>query len=104
MGTKRRYDDGSAGATLDPVDVEDGDGSRLKTDPAASGEVGQGLVDRLTGGAHELGELLLSQVVMNVDAVVTAVAKSLGEFEQLLRNPSGDIGEHHVGDDVIRPT
>lgn len=44
----RRVEIRLAGALAEAFDVEDLDGARLDAEPAALGEVGQGLVDRLT--------------------------------------------------------
>ena len=58
----------SAGAAGEPLDVHDDDRAGLQAQPAARGEVGQRLVDGLAGGADQLGELLLGEVVVDVDA------------------------------------
>ena len=62
---------------------------RGSTQPAAGGEVGEGLVDGLAGGADQLGELLLGEVVVDVDAVVGGAAEPVGEVEQCLCDPAG---------------
>ena len=54
----------SAGAAREPLDVQEQHGAGLEAQPAARGEVGQRLVDRLAGGADQLGQLLLGQVVV----------------------------------------
>ena len=84
---------GSAGATPQPVEVEEQHRAALQTDPAAGDELGQGLVDRLAGGADELGELLLGQVVRDVDALVGGLAEPVGQVQQRLGDAAGDVGE-----------
>ena len=75
----------------------------LEAQPAAGGEVGERLVDRLAGGADQLGELLLGEVVVHVDAVVGGAAEAVGEVEQRLGDAAGDVGEDQVGDDLVGP-
>src|SRR4029079_17683948 len=89
------------GAAGESLDVHDDDGAGFEAEPAAGGEVGQGLVDSLAGGADQLGELLLGQVVVDVDAVVGGAAEAVGEVEQRLGHPPGHVGEDQVGDDVV---
>ncbi len=67
------------------------------------GEVGQRLVDRLAGGADQLGELLLGEVVVDVDAVLGGAAEAVGEVEQRLGDTARDVGEDQVGDHVVGP-
>ena len=93
----------SARAALDAFHVQDGDRTGFEPDPAAGGEIGQGLVDRLAGGADQLGQLLLGEVMVHVYAVVALVAEPLGELEQLLGHPPGHVGEDQVGDHVVGP-
>src|SRR5262245_49767476 len=83
-----------------PLHLDQHHRTRFEPQPAAHGEVGQRLVDRLAGGADELGQLLLGEVVMDVDAVVGSAAEPARQVEQRLRDPSGYIGEHQVGDDI----
>src|ERR1700742_3091396 len=64
----------SAGAAAEAVDLHDHHGAGLEAEPAAGGEVGQGLVHGLAGGADQLGELLLGEIVVDVDAVVGGAA------------------------------
>lgn len=59
----RALEVGSAGPPGQPFRIEDQHALALQTQPAPVGEVGQGLVDGLAGGADELGDLLLGQVV-----------------------------------------
>src|SRR6478609_8180395 len=70
---------GSAGAALEALDLHDDHGAGLEAQPAAGGEVGQCLVDGLAGGADQLGELLLGEVVVDVDAVVGGAAEAVAE-------------------------
>ena len=65
------------------------------------GEVGERLVDRLAGGADQLGELLLGEVVGDVHAVVGGAAEAVGEVEQRLGDAAGDVGEDQVGEDLV---
>ena len=88
---------------LDPLDIEDRDGARLQPDPAAGREVGESLVDRLARGADELRQLLLGQVMVYVHAVVPLVTEPLGKLQQLLGDPTWDIGEDQVSDHIIGP-
>ena len=83
----------SAGAAAEAVDVHDHDRAGFEAEPAAGGEVGQGLVDGLAGGTDQLGELLLGEVVVDVDAVVGGAAEAVGQVEQRLRDPAGYVGE-----------
>src|SRR5881409_3743620 len=67
-GPSESYDDlRSARALGEPLDVHEDHRAGLQAQPAALGEVREGLVDRLAGGADQLGELLLRQVVDDVD-------------------------------------
>src|SRR5699024_10269165 len=78
----------SAGAAAQTLDVDDEDRAGLETDPAAGGEVRQGLVDRLAGGADQLGELLLGEAVGDHHAVVRLPAEALGEVQDVLDRKS----------------
>ncbi|MPM69828.1 hypothetical protein SDC9_116776 [bioreactor metagenome] len=90
-----------AGAPGDAVHVEDGDGTRLQSDPAAGGEVGQCLVDRLAGGADQLGQLLLGEVVVHQDALGALLAEPAGQIDQGLGDPARHVGEDQVADRVV---
>ena len=57
------------GAAAQALLVEDDDGLALQLDPAAVHEVGQRLVHRLAGGADQLGQLLLREVVLDAQAL-----------------------------------
>src|SRR6478735_2133758 len=91
----------SAGAAGEALEVHDHHGAGLEAQPAARGEVGERLVDRLAGGADQLGELLLGEVVVDVDSVVGGAAEAVGEVEQRLGDAAGHVGEDEVGDDVV---
>ena len=93
--------EGSAGAAGEALDVHDHHGARLEAQPAAGREVGERLVDGLAGGADQLGELLLGEVVVDVHAVVGGPAEPVREVEQRLGDPAGHVGEHQVGDHVV---
>jgi glyoxylase-like metal-dependent hydrolase (beta-lactamase superfamily II) len=86
-----------------PFGVQDQDGAGGDLEPAAGGEVGEGLVDGLAGGADQLGELFLGEVVVHVQPVGLLAAKPVGEVKQVLRNPAGHVGEDQVGHHVVRP-
>ena len=58
--------------------VADQDALALQADPPAVREIGQRLVDRLTGRADQLGQLLLGQIVGDQDAVVGGAALAGG--------------------------
>ena len=88
----------STGAALHPFDVHDHDGAGLEAEPAAGGEIGQGLVDGFAGGTDELGQLLLGEVVVHVYAVVGGAAETVGQVEQGLGDPARNVGEDQVGD------
>ena len=90
-----------SGRGAEALDVHDHDRAGLEAQPAARGEVGQRLVDGLAGGADQLGELLLGEVVVDVHAVVGGAAEAVGEVEQRLGDPAGHVGEDQVGDDVV---
>ena len=72
----------SASATRQAIDVEEGHGAAFQTDPAARHEVGQRLVHGLTGGADQLGELFLREVVGNVDALVGRGAEAVCKVQE----------------------
>ena len=73
--------------------IVDPDGARLEAEPATRGEVGEGLVHGLAGGADQLGELFLGEVVGDHDTFVDRAAEPAREVEQGLRDASGDVGE-----------
>src|SRR6476469_3043908 len=56
----------SARAAREPLEVHDHHGAGLQAQRAARREGGERLVDRLAGGADQLGELLLGEVVVDV--------------------------------------
>jgi glyoxylase-like metal-dependent hydrolase (beta-lactamase superfamily II) len=91
------------GPLAQPLRVEDQHRAGRDLQPAAGGEVGQRLVNRLPGRAHQLGQLLLGQVVVHVQAVRLLVAEPVGQVKQVLGNPAGDIGEHQVRGHVVGP-
>src|SRR5690606_37199404 len=64
-----------AGPAAHPLDVEQDHGLGLDAQPAAQRELGQRLVHRLAGGADELGELLLGEVVVHVQPVLALLAE-----------------------------
>jgi glyoxylase-like metal-dependent hydrolase (beta-lactamase superfamily II) len=90
-------------ALAEPLGVEDKDRTRRDLQPAAGGEVREGLVDRLPRRADELRELLLGEVVVDVQAVGLLVAESVGQVEQVLGDPAGDVREHKVGGHIVGP-
>jgi glyoxylase-like metal-dependent hydrolase (beta-lactamase superfamily II) len=92
-----------AGAFAEALGVQDEDGTGRDLQPAAGGEVGQRLVDRLPGGPDQLGQFLLGEIVMNVQAVAFLLAEPVGQVEQVLRHASGNVGEDQVGHHVIGP-
>src|SRR5262245_43077959 len=91
----------SASAASQSLDVHDHDRARLEPQPAAGGEVGERLVDGLAGGADQLGQLLLGEVVVDVYAVVGGAAEAVGQVEQGLGHPARNVGEDQVGHDVV---
>src|SRR6266567_8202067 len=95
-----------AGSSGEADGVQQDYGPSLKLDPAALGEVGEGLVHRLARGADELGQLLLGQVVGDLDALLVLagrLAEAGGQVEQRLGDAAGNIGEDQVGERLIRP-
>src|SRR5690606_11843381 len=84
-GAERR----SARPAAQPLQVDEGDLVGAEDDPAAAGEVGKRLVDRLPGGADQLGELLLGQVVLDQDPLVGAGPEPRRQVEQGLGHPAG---------------
>src|SRR5699024_676523 len=60
---------GSAGALTDALNVEDDHGAGLQPQPAALNKLGQGLIDCLPRGAHQLGQLLLGQLMGDQHAI-----------------------------------
>jgi len=91
----------SAGAFAEAFGVQDEDGASGDLQPAPRGEVGECFVDGLPGGSHELSQLLLGEVVVDMQAVGLLLAEALGEIEQVLRHPARDIGEYQVCRDVV---
>src|SRR5690606_18164704 len=83
----------SAGAATQPLDVEHDHRPLLQTQPATSDEVGQRLVHRLARGADQLGQLLLREVVHDANSLVGGHAEPGGQVEQLLGDPSRNVGE-----------
>ena len=78
-------------------------GAGLQPEPAAAGEVGQRLVDRLPGGPDQLGQLLLGQVVRDQDPGVRRPAEPRRQVEQRLGHPAGHVGEDQVGQVLVGP-
>lgn len=93
----------SAGAFAQAIGVQDEHGARRDLQPAARGEVGQRLVDCFPRGPDQLGQFLLRQVVMDVQAVPLLFAEPVGQVEQVLRHPAGHVGEDQVGHHVVGP-
>ncbi len=90
-----------AGAFAEALGVQDEDGTSGDLQPAPRGEVGERLVDRLPGRADELGQLLLGEVVVHMQAVGLLLTEALGEIEQVLRHPARHVGEDQVGRHVV---
>src|SRR5699024_10764417 len=88
----------SAGAAAQALDVGDQHRAGLEPDPAARGEVRQSLVDRLPGGADQLGELLLGEAVGDHHAVVRLPAEALREIQDVLGDAAGNVREDEVGE------
>ncbi len=97
-GLSRRALPGPAGQSFG---VEDRDRPRVDPHPAARGEVGQRLVDRLARGADQLRQLLLREVVVHPHAPRLRGAEALGQLEQRLGDPAGHVGEDQVGQGVV---
>src|SRR5664280_1577217 len=91
----------SAGPTQQPFPGPDQYGARVPPQPPSAGEVRQGLVDGLPGGADQLRKLLLGEVVANPYAVGLRCAEPLGEGEQGLRHSTRHISEDQVGHGVV---
>ena len=92
-----------AGAPAQAFGVQDEHRTGRDLQPAAGGEVGQRLVDRLPGRPDQLGQFLLGQVVMDVQPVAFLLAEPVGQVEQVLRHAARDVGEDQVGQHVVGP-
>ena len=90
-----------AGSALHAFDVKDRDRARLQSNPSPSSKISQRFVDRLARRTNQLCQLLLRQVVMHVHTVIPLIAKPLCQFQQLLCNPTGDVGKDEIGDHVV---
>src|SRR5699024_335636 len=60
----------STGAPAHPLDVQQHDRLGRDAQPTTQRELGEGLVDRLPRGTDQLGEFLLSEVVVDVQSVL----------------------------------
>src|SRR5687767_760712 len=78
-------------AASKPFGIEDNDALAVKTQPATRGEVGQGLVDRLPGGADKLSELLLGQVVCYSKDATVPRPETAGHLQKILRDSAGYV-------------
>ena len=76
-------------------------GAGLEPQPATGREVGERLVDRLAGGADELGELFLGEVVGHQDALLDRAPEAGRQVEQRLGHPAGDVREDQVGEVLV---
>src|SRR5688572_10615532 len=85
----------------EPFRIEDNDALAVKTQPAARGEVGQGLVDGLPGGPDELSQLLLGQIVGNSKHATVPRPETAGHLQKVLRDPAGDVGEDQIRERVV---
>lgn len=94
----RKHEEGPLG---EPLDVQQDHRACLQPQPAAAREVGEGLVDRLTRGADQLGQLFLREVVDDVDALLRLHAEAAREVEQRAGHAPGDIREDQVGHLVV---
>src|SRR5699024_11842646 len=81
----------STGAPAHPLDVQQHDRLGLDAQPTTQRELGEGLVDRLPRGTDQLGEFLLSEVVVDVQSVLALLAELLGQLQQCLGDAS-EIG------------
>src|SRR5690625_2738576 len=91
----------SAGAAAQALHIQQEHGASLQPDPAARGEVRQGLVDGLAGGADQLGQLLLGEAVGDHHTVIGLAAEALREIEDVLGHAAGDVGEDQVRKGLI---
>ncbi len=73
----------------------------FRLDPATVGESAERLVRRLPGRANELSNLLLRQVVGHSQRVAFTGAELLCQQQQLLGDPSGDVGEDLISHFVV---
>jgi hypothetical protein len=73
----------------------------FRLDPATVGESAQRLVCCLPGGADQLSDLHLRQVVGHSQRVAVAGAELLCQQHQLLGYPSGDVGENLIRQFVV---
>jgi hypothetical protein len=81
-----------------PVGIEDQRALALQAQPSAAGEIGQRLVHRLPGGADELGDLFLGQVVVDPQPACLVAAEAVREQQQRFGHAAGHIGEDQVGE------
>ena len=65
------------------------------------GEIGECLVDRLPGRAHELRDLLLRQIVGHAQRATFLRPEPLCQLQQLLGHPARHVGEDQVGEVVV---
>ena len=91
----------SARSAGQPFGVRNQHALALQTDPAAVGEIGQCLVHGFPGSPHQLGDLLLGQVVGDPHRAAFLRAEALGELQQLLGHPAGHVSEDEVGEIVV---
>jgi glyoxylase-like metal-dependent hydrolase (beta-lactamase superfamily II) len=94
---------GLPGAFAQALGVQDQHRTSGDLQPAPGREVGQCLVDGLPGRADQLGQFLLGEVVVDVQAIVFLLAEPVGQVQQVLRHPAGHVGEHEVGVQVVGP-
>jgi hypothetical protein len=81
--------------------VEDQHGVAFQLDPATVGESAERLVRRLPARANQLSDLLLGQVVGDSQRVAFTGAELLCQLQQLLGDPSGDVGEDLISQFVV---
>ena len=101
FGAKTRRNRSLARSAGQPLGVADQHALALQADPTAVGEVGERLVDSLAGGADQLGDLLLRQVVRYAQRPTLLSAEPLGQLQQLLGHASWHVGEDQVGEVVV---
>ena len=89
-------------ATRQAINVEEGHGATFQTDPAARHEVGERLVNRLTGGANQLGQLFLREVVRHVDALVGCGAEAVSKIQEVNAFLQQDVNDKFTFEETIQ--
>lgn len=72
-------------------------GLALEADPTAVGKGGERLVDGLTRGADQLGNLFLGEIVVYAQGAAFLDAEAIGQLQQSLCHAAGNIREDEVG-------